>query len=790
MKKYILLFLSIIGSLDCFSQSLVESSYYKHHPELGGDAVISKSTRKVDGNKTSSSFEISVSESGLYYANFWILGSRLKDGSYTRYTVEVNGKKVDDELVTYKADWQALGFAKKTRILLNSGLNIISVIGSAPDIPEVEFVKVSKESSDALISSEAYDTYIRKIRESSQMVSVRDINNSMPYDTLDTSSLSSLRVSYDPPLYDYQYSIGVHTHYTFYKTITFTANQQVTISTSANTMHYLELFSVTSPESYSWSKFGFSSGVTLTVQIPQSGMYYVKLRTYWNATSGLANLNINNEYNYSDVPIYSMGYVCTQGTDQPYNTFTCYNTGDPRLWISEYGTTEIVTAFNDDYNGEGDHTWTNNARINKTYPRTVNAVMLTTYSSYSPDCVCDLYMRCKNNDVYTSFENLEPDDCINSAPESDTYNCISWSGGITSYWEWPLDPFSAYYSSDDLTAFDNFYASRGLTRIGATESNSIVDLWANVSGSSREYTHGSVKKGADPNAHGYSWESKPGSLARTFHPRYSLNGSSYGQVVEHYIKASNTSSLMTLEEEIANGNKVLENVQFSDSERIFVESRIMDVPIDLQDQFTTKLNAWKEEISESPQSSFDKLASLQSYKSLLKLCQTHPNLMYMAYEQLGQGNIFITKIIEDVVLPNHPKVLDAIKADNEINSKTLSGVEIIRSPYSNVMKFVKKILNESGCVGKASENTKYSNEDSFTISHTDNVVSIHFSVQSESKVSIVVSSLNGMTSHKILNNKTLIPGNYNYSLALPSKGTYLVSYVLNGNVNVKKYVVE
>lgn len=47
-----------------------------------------------------------------------------------------------------------------------------------------------------------------------------------------------------------------------------------------------------------------------------------------------------------------------------------------------------------------------------------------------------------------------------------------------------------------------------------------------------------------------------------------------------------------------------------------------------------------------------------------------------------------------------------------------------------------------------------------------------------------------MTSHKILNNKTLIPGNYNYSLALPSKGTYLVSYVLNGNVNVKKYVVE
>lgn len=158
------------------------------------------------------------------------------------------------------------------------------------------------------------------------------------------------------------------------------------------------------------------------------------------------------------------------------------------------------------------------------YSRPVHAVLLSTYSSYNPSAKCDLYVKCKKGYTGAGFPQLQEDDAISSSPASTTYNCISWSGGITSYWEWPAGSYSSYYSSNPLTAFDNFYASRGLTRVGATANNSVVDLWAYVNNGKRSYKHASVRKGADDFAHGYDWESKLGSLMRIFHPREALTG--------------------------------------------------------------------------------------------------------------------------------------------------------------------------------------------------------------------------------------------------------------------------
>ena len=85
-------------------------------------------------------------------------------------------------------------------------------------------------------------------------------------------------------------------------------------------------------------------------------------------------------------------------------------------------------------------------------------------------------MKCMESDLPEYFGNLEEDDAIQSAPASTQYNCISWSGAITSYWEWPPYETSSFYSPNPLTAFDNFYASRGLTRSGATANNGVVAL--------------------------------------------------------------------------------------------------------------------------------------------------------------------------------------------------------------------------------------------------------------------------------------------------------------------------
>lgn len=120
------------------------------------------------------------------------------------------------------------------------------------------------------------------------------------------------------------------------------------------------------------------------------------------------------------------------------------------------------------------------------------------------------------------------------------YNCISWAGGITSHWVWPADSLSSYSAPDSLSAFDIFFASRGFTRTGATEDNSVIDLWSRYDSVlfKSEYTHASIRKRADSNAHGYDWESKAGALIRAFHPRYALASKYYAEVVGHYIKTT------------------------------------------------------------------------------------------------------------------------------------------------------------------------------------------------------------------------------------------------------------
>jgi hypothetical protein len=90
-----------------------------------------------------------------------------------------------------------------------------------------------------------------------------------------------------------------------------------------------------------------------------------------------------------------------------------------------------------------------------------------------------------------------------------------------------------------LQCFDNFYSNNPVrypgawnyTRTGATAANAVVDLWKTVTA----YTHASVKEPGNNHPHGYDWESKPGSLDRTFHPRNALtNANWYGSVSNYY----------------------------------------------------------------------------------------------------------------------------------------------------------------------------------------------------------------------------------------------------------------
>jgi len=455
------------------------------------------------------------------------------------------------------------------------------------------------------------------------------LSNDRAITTRSFAAIGSFATTSDNPLYNYRYSLNMSFNYTFYKTVSFTAGQQVFLATNGvdNFKHVLEFFNSATPKTYSWSATSNDKCMaSLNLTIPKSGLYYVRVRSFANAKSGLCNLNVNGQNYYEEIPIFSIGVRYMQDTDKVYNTFTCMNTGDPRLWIEEGSVPGIISAYNDDYGQIGDFAWGYNSRIKKQYTRPVHAVLLSSFSSSNPTGKCDLYIKCQNSDVMPYFRNLKDDDAIQSSPASGTYNCISWSGAITSYWEWPPSYGSHYYSSNPLTAFDNFYASRGFTRSGATESNAVVALWATVDAyGNRRYTHASVRKGADNNAHGYDWESKPGSLMRTFHPRDALNGDSYGQIVEYYRVVPNTSNYdMTLEEEIAEGLTRVEYVVFSSIEREFISKKINEINSKLLAQFNSLYNVWKDFTENTIYSNPEQIAKpTKMFKAYVKLIENY-----------------------------------------------------------------------------------------------------------------------------------------------------------------------
>lgn len=797
-------------SIQSFSQNIVETDYYANHPDLGGDVVINKSTKEIDGNKAIVSFEVEAPITGEYHVRFWLFPTKLSDGTFANYEVSANGNLLTDKIIPVQGDWQAIALSQGRKIALNKGNNIVSVIGSVPDVPNVEHIRLSLDAQNAQINSAEYDLYkAAVVQESTSNVAENALlAASTSSDTLSTynvfmTNATVAATSADAPLYNYTYMLNIDFNYTFYKTVSFTAGQQVFLATNGvnNFQHVLELFSSSSPEDYSWSAISNSNCMaSLNITIPQTGMYYVRVRSYLNGRSGLCNLNVNGQNYYENIPIYSIGVRCTQETDNIYNTFTCKNTGDPRLWIEEGSIIPgKISAYNDDYGRKADFSWGVNSRIKKKYTRPVHAALLSAYSSYNPTGKCDLYIKCQNSTIMSYFPNLKDDDAIQSSPASSVYNCISWSGAITSYWEWPPSAGSSFYSSNPLTAFDNFYASKGFTRNGATESNAVVALWANVSTSgTRSYTHGSVRKDADNNAHGYDWESKPGALMRTFHPRDALNGNSYGQIVEYYRKAdTSVSSIATLEEEIADGIVQIEYVDFDSDETEIITQKINTINSEVLSQFNILYNKWKAVTENTIYSNPEQIANCQEYIDVLNFCKSNSILLYAIYEKLGNGdNISAIKLIEDLTLSDNLSVMKNVREGSAVRL-ACARIKTIRPIHSNFVAYVKELLSkdnvEMSRARKISSETtgiSYSNFADFSISSSTETLSVVFSLNHTAKVSL---NLLDLSENKIccaLNEKTLDSGNHSFKLTAKNGNIYLVQLIIDGRVNVKKVIIK
>jgi len=752
---------------------------------------------------------------GDYYLNTWLMGCELGNfgsGKFLEYDLTVNNEKQEDKLTPEKNNWHNVAFKdgvskEKKSIKLKMGLNQIIFSCDVPEIPEIEFIRLSKDIDKSEISESNYNLFVDEIKKEIQE---RIINPTVKRDTLVSMSKGAYALL-DNPGGNYYYHLGATYKYTYYTSVYFSAGQKVFFTThSENFPHVLEVFSRNNTENYSWVATSNSSSMaSINVNIPYSDNYFIRIRSWNQAHQGLVDLNINGQYYYTGCTASGWaGFRDPHETPTTYNYFTAKITGDTRIWIEDNsGLPGKIRAWNDDYyGGSGSFYWGLASRVKKDFSVRIAGALVSSYSSYTPTGIYDLFVMCQNSNIMSSFPNLTADDAIQSAPQSGVYNCISWSGGIINYWEWPLNPFSQYYvPGNPLASFDNFYAANPrygvegeamtYSRTGATSSNSVVDLWA-LNG---EYTHGSVTKPGNNHPHGYDWESKPGGLMRTFHPRNALNGSSYGSVNNYYTPTSSLKSAILLDESIARGHSVIENVELTAAEKNIVSNKINSLTINQQEKFDNKYMAWKQPW-ENPEIAIHSnprmYAKSKEYKELIEYCKGQGKLVWpLIFDKFQQGDFFTINVLEDLTLAENQDVLDKVKKESSLNSTTETGAVIVRSPQTYAMKYIKELLKSSkGEKSTDEDGITYSNSFKFNVfpNPVNSTSQISFNLPADSKVSAQLVDLNGRLMSIIINEHVLAAGNYSYNLNVPAniKGTCLVKLLVNNNVNVQLILVQ
>ncbi|WP_449405434.1 DUF7689 domain-containing protein [Methanocella conradii] len=678
--------------------------------DLGGEGVLKTVKTTIDGKYVNTKFEVDVSEEGKYYVTAWVMGT--------------NGKKIqaylDDDpnpigdLKISENDWQFAELQNKNifdPIQLSKGTHVFSF--RSQEVPAIEFIRLAKQKDKAILPDTNYRNYIKTLETSSLPESYRQ--SKIGNQTTETMALATI----SNPAGDYAYQLDTSFTYTYYAYFNFNSGQHVVFETNKSDPYasdpVMYLFNANDPvNGGSWSNDdynGFQSRIDVT--IPSTGSYILLLRSFSSSSPGTSDLYKDGSLYASNVALAGTRVYCggVSKTGE-LNYFTAKLTGDSRIWLEDSSSPYPgkITGFNDDYAGSGDFNWGLASRVKKDFSPSINYVLVSSYSSYNPTGKADVYMKCDNSNIMSYFENLKADDAIKSAQASDAYNCISWSGGridLGRYF-WPPSPGNPWYDPNPLTAFDKFYGNTparysgamNYTRSGATESNSVVDLWA-LSGS---YTHASVTKPGNDHSHGYDWESKPGGLMRTFHPRYALRGSSYGDVVAYYrwtggyasAASSKTTGGMTFDESVKSGLTVIDKVELSAEEKAKLADSINSIPEEVKREFEAKYLAWKATWDDPDlviQSNPWMFTQSEQYDEFLAYCKKQGKAVWpLLFQKYVQGDELAKEAIIDVTYTKYGLLLDDIRQESAKERYNTEGAYIAPSEEANIMRYIEKLL--------------------------------------------------------------------------------------------------
>ena len=181
--------------------------------------------RADEAGVNSVSFRVEADSPVEQYASFWILPAQYADGTYTAYTVHVNGQYAG-KITTDKANWQVATLDSDSPLVFKKGVNTITVSTPAPEMPEVERVCLSGSLTEQALKPNEYTQYLDDIN-SGEMVVTQNIGM-----TADPASSTD-----DGP----ETFNNVPLYYSFHKTFEFVEGREIFITSNSDTEHVMDL---------------------------------------------------------------------------------------------------------------------------------------------------------------------------------------------------------------------------------------------------------------------------------------------------------------------------------------------------------------------------------------------------------------------------------------------------------------------------------------------------------------------------------------------------------------------
>lgn len=401
---------------------------------------VKDSSLATDGTYNFRTFEVDAPEAGRYYTEFWLLPAKYTNNVFTTFLVYLNDKYVGSITPDF-GNWQAARVNGYETLYLSEGRNIVTVATLAPEFPAVETIKVAKNNADAVIASDAYDSFLEDSTAGLSYFVPQEAEMSVFSNNYDNTN----RTSQELPLI-----------YTFVKTIELTKGQEFVVTSSSDVSHkidvifygtssgfiinnhvkglsenqiqdgkgidgivigggkdtipgepikYVDPYTPANSDEMQGLNWVFPSEkavnsskqiATGIISVPKTGLYLIRVRHIESGCTSIADVNINNAYYYDNIPISLASFDYTIPVDgREYAIMTsCDNSvkDDPLLYIHGNAFDRVV-GYNDD--GHKTDIEKNNlsqwdSYISQTYKIKTTGISVSNYSSSNPKSNCHI----------------------------------------------------------------------------------------------------------------------------------------------------------------------------------------------------------------------------------------------------------------------------------------------------------------------------------------------------------------------------------------------------------------